>query len=457
MKKPKNSNYAASIVKVQKTISLNGCDNVHAAIIMGNQVIVSKDTQVGDIGLYFPLETQLSEQYLANNNLYRKAELNTDPTQKGYFEENGRIRCVKFKGHKSEGLFMPLTSLEFITKFLSVWEPLKEGVEFDMINDVEICRKYIPKRSNTPGAPGSKKERRGKNPIESKLIDGQFHFHEETNMLYKNLHKINPDDLISITYKIHGTSGISSYVLCKKNLSWYNKLFKFLGIEIVDTEYDYIYSSRKVIKNEALRPNAEHFYDVDIWGMAHEQLKPFLQKGMTFYYEIVGYLPSGGMIQKDYDYGYPSPRELEIGGLTKYNTSYGVYIYRITQTNVDGKVTEYSAKQVQNFCKKYDLNPVKEMFYGTASRIFDASGIKYHNWNSREDELKAWQIEFLEKIKELFNEEDCFMCINKVPEEGVVIRVESLDFQAYKQKSFQFYQRESEELDKNIVNIEDNQ
>ena len=66
-----------------------------------------------------------------------------------------------------------------------------------------------------------------------------------------------------------------------------------------DTKYDYIYSSRKVIKNEELNPNAQHYYKEDIWGIAHEELKPFLQKGMTFYYEIVGFLPNGGSIQKD--------------------------------------------------------------------------------------------------------------------------------------------------------------
>lgn len=36
----------------------------------------------------FPLETQLSHEFVSQNNLYRNAELNKDQSQKGYFEEN---------------------------------------------------------------------------------------------------------------------------------------------------------------------------------------------------------------------------------------------------------------------------------------------------------------------------------------------------------------------------------
>lgn len=247
MNKPKNENYAAVVVEIKTLIPLAGCDFVQAAIIMGQQVVVGKDVNIGDIGLYFPVECALSKEYLTANNLYRKPELNSDPLKKGYFEENGRIRCVKFQKHKSEGLFMPLTSLEFIK---SRERQLSINDCFDEYEGVPICSKYVVKTNKTPGAPGSGKLR-NKQPKETKIIDNQFRFHEDTSMLYKNLHKIQPDSLISITYKMHGTSGISSYVLCKKKLSWIEKLLsKF--INIVDIQYDYIYSSRRVIKNNEL-------------------------------------------------------------------------------------------------------------------------------------------------------------------------------------------------------------
>lgn len=431
LNKPKNDNYAAIVVEIKTLIPLENCDNVQAAIIMGNQVIVTKDVKIGDIGLYFPLECQLSKEYLSNNDLYRKPELNVDNTKKGYFEENGRIRCVKFRGHKSEGLFMPLNSLSFASDCNGECPILGEC--FDEFNGFPICSKYVVKQNRTPGQPGSKKSKSTKK-YESKLIENQFRFHQDTSMLYKNLHRIEPNNLIQISYKLHGTSGISSYILCKKKLTWKDKLARFFGAKIVEQDYDYIYSSRKVIKNEELNPDSQHYYNEDIWGIAHNEVKDFLSKGMTFYYEIVGYLPNGGAIQKDYDYGCES-------------TKHKVYIYRITSTNVDGKVIEFSAQQVQDFCKKNGLNAVPELYYGYAGELFSFQ-------NLEDSSIEGWRNEFLAFIKFQYNEKLCFMCENSVPEEGIVIRIEGLECEAYKAKSNAFYERETKMLDKGEVDIE---
>lgn len=501
-----NENYAATVVEIRILVPLDGCDFVQAAIIMGNQVIVGKDVKEGDIGLYFPLETQLTEAYLKYNNLYRKSELNLEPTKKGFFEENGRVRCVKFRGHKSEGLFMPLESVGYACDDLKLLQ-LKDT--FDSIGEHLICKKYIIKRG-TVGLSSSKKGRKQKRKDESRLVENQFKFHDTTSMLYKNLHKIEPKSLISITYKMHGTSGISSYILCKRNISVLERIGAFIhnlytnvttlfkkNFRLIPIEYDYIYSSRKVIKNEFLNQHNNHFYKEDIWEMAHNELKDFLQKGITFYYEIVGFLPSGKAIQKDYDYGYSLDNfsndiinigdkviksksdkpfksgnkintvkgiinhpELNIPAYIfeeddsyvecrrcfKYKTPkpFGIYIYRITYTNVDGKVFEFSAKQVQDFCKKNGLNAVPELFYGYASELSDERMTESN-----------WEAKFLETVKSRYNEKDCYLCTTKVPEEGVVIRVEGLDLEVYKQKSNAFYALETKLLDKGEIDIEE--
>lgn len=334
--------------------------------------------------------------------------------------------------------------------------------EFDEFEGIEICNKYIPKNTRTPGEPGSKKIKSTKK-YESKLVENQFRFHQDTSMLYKNLHRIQPDSLISITYKMHGTSGISSYILCKKKLKWYEKLLKSLGVDVIDTQYDYIYSSRKVIKNEELNPNANHFYSEDIWGMAHKELEQYLQKGMTLYYEIVGYLPSGGMIQKDYDYGYNDPMK---HGSTKnfLGFNYGIYIYRITQTNIDGKVYEFSARQVQDWCKKNSLNAVPELYYGLAEDFIEPFVELYFADNSlgankmlAKPKYDPFDVNiFLQEVKKKYNEKDCYICKNIVPEEGCVIRIEGTDLEVYKQKSTRFLEKETKENDKGTINIEDN-
>ena len=470
MKAPKNENYAAIVVEINALIPLAKCDRVQAAIILGNQVVVDKSVKLGDVGLYFPLECQLSKEYLSNNNLYNKPELNVDNTKKGYFAENGRIRCQRFRGHKSEGLFMPIGSLSFI--FPDIFNPSSTGLWykgdfkieigdcFDELNGTPICSKYIIAQKQTNLQ--SNKKGRGRIAKENKLIDNQFRFHQDTGMLYKNLSRIIPDSLISITYKMHGTSGISSYLLCKRKLSWFNKLLRKLKVPIESSKYDYIYSSRKVIKNPDLNPNAQHFYNEDIWGIAHEELKPFLQKGMTFYYEIVGYLPNGGMIQKDYDYGFNNPI---VHGSTKHHSgfNYGIYIYRITSTNVDGKVIEFSAKQVQDFCRQNRLNAVPELYYGFAKDFTDNISIKTAGSDLGGTDLICKIDEefdsdkFLNRIKQLYNEKDCFMCKTKVPEEGCVLRIEGNDLEVFKCKSTRFLEKETKDLDKGEVNIEDNE
>ena len=75
-----------------------------------------------------------------------------------------------------------------------------------------------------------------------------------TILIKKCPHVIRPDDLISITAKIHGTSGISARVLCKQELNWKQKIAKWLTGEEFNI-YDGLYSSRTVIKNQFYNKN----------------------------------------------------------------------------------------------------------------------------------------------------------------------------------------------------------
>jgi len=431
MKNPVNSNYCASVVEVKNTIPIDNCDNVVHTNIFGNLVIVSKDTKVGDVGLYFPPETQISNTFLSKNNLFRHSENNDNKEKKGFFEDSGRVRTVKFRGNSSVGFFIPINSLENAFDNVNS-EYFKVGSEFDFVGKDILCKKYIVKVREA-----RQQQKKSRKPKESKIIENQFRFHEDTKQLYKNIQKIKPNDIISVTYKQHGTSLISSRVLCKKKLNPFLKLMKFVGVPVVDKQYDNIYSSRRVVKNSDLNPNAAHYYETDIWGLANEKLKDYLLDGMTFYAEIVGYVPNkenplhSTHIQKDYDYG------CEAG-------QFEVYIYRITYTNPSGNVFEFSAKQVQEFCIMNGLNVVPELYYGRAIDLDESlkSGERFHE-------------NLLAKLKEKYNEKDCFMCKNTLPEEGAVVRIERVEFEAYKLKSERFYERETKLLDKCEVDIEE--
>src|SRR5574338_1274390 len=140
---PANPNYAATVVRIRSIIPIENCDNVVATPLLGYQAIVGKDTKVGDLGIVFPAETQLSEEYARKNNLHRHCNLNDDESAKGYLEDNRRVKALKFRGHRSDALFMPLSSLWHTDNFVPhVVEYLREGDTFDELNGHEICRKY---------------------------------------------------------------------------------------------------------------------------------------------------------------------------------------------------------------------------------------------------------------------------------------------------------------------------
>lgn len=443
LKKPINENYAATAVALRTFVKLEGCDNVVHTMLFGNHVVVGKESYFGQRGLFFPTETKLSHEFLHNNNLYRDSTLNKDTTIKGYFEQSGRIKCMKFRGHKSEGFFIPITSLLFIADGVDI-AALQDGSVFDEINGVKICEKYVPQMAKTAGSGKSAKITKRAAKV-SRILDNQFRFQPDTAMFGKNVFKFRPETLISVTNKLHGTSFVAGKVLCKKQLTWWEKLLKnMFSVQYLDTNYDLIYSSRKVIKNDALYKDANHYYKEDIWGIVAKYLEPHILNGMTLYGEIVGFTPSGMAIQKGYDYGcQPHAYLVKVA-------PFKAYIYRITYTSMDGNVYEFSAKQVQDWCKANGLNAVPEYYYGPASGIQKTTNDEGCIYST-----EGWQGEFLTTLMMSYNmEKDCELCNNKVPAEGIVLRIEGLDYDAYKLKSFRFREHESKELDKGEVDIE---
>jgi len=479
-KTPKNENYCATVVEITNIVPMftktgEPCSSIQSTTIFGNTVIIGKDTKIGDTGLFFPVETKIANGFLHENSLYRDTKLNKDETHKGLFEENGRIRCQKLQGVYSMGFFCPVDYLQYIygkvdgvklnpfaLKAGSILIQL--GDTFDEINEIVICEKYIPKVSRTPGE--ARNKNMGKVKRVSKLVDNQFRLHYDTSQLGKNMHCFTPDSLVSITRKLHGTSVIISEVLVKKKLTTWQKIMQFFGADIITTEYGNIYSSRRVVQNQFEEGEKEFnsYYGgsvkLNVYKLANDTLKEFLQAGMTVYAEIVGYTTTGGFIQKPFDYGCVHPEELfdkkfivENDGMENYGKllrngrdgkhSFKIFIYRITYTNVKGEVFEFSAKQVQTWCKLRGLNAVPELYYGKMGDIFPELSTKEH-----------WHENMLEALRNKYLEVDCEYCKNHVPAEGIVVR-DDISNEAFKYKSKRFLELESKTLDKGEADMEE--
>jgi len=430
-----NKNYCASIVEIQNIIELESCQNIQGTTIQGNHVIISKDIKVGDTGVFFPVECSIKDNFLKVNNLYREKTLNVDQTKAGFFEINGRVRCMKLRGFKSEGLFLPLQCLISFCNKIGDIHTIQVGTDFDHIDGQMICEKYIVKSKQVQNV--SKKDKKSNIKKISKLLDGYFRLHIDTEQFGKNLNKFKLGDLISITTKIHGCSFISSNILCKRKLTIKDKIAKFLGVNVIETEYDNIYSSRRVIKNEFEDNKPTHYYNEDIWGVVNSELKDLLNNGMTIYGEVCGYLKDGRFIQKPYDYG------CNIG-------QHDIYVYRITYTDFSGKVFEWSMKQVQDWCLEKGIKAVPLLYYGTVKNFILSSGD-----NGSFIDNENYQNQFLDIIKNNYLEKECNICKSKVPSEGVCIRREVNDIDVYKAKSFAFRNFESLQMDKGEVDIEE--
>lgn len=172
---------------------------------------------------------------------------------------------------------------------------------------------------------------------------------------------------------------------------------------------------------------------------------------MTAYYEIIGYLPSGSYIQKGYDYGCIPPKSQDE---YKEGIHFKVLIYRLTYTNVDGFVHEFSAKEVQQWCQYNGLTPVTELYYGYAKDLYPQL---YQELNGERMYADNWCDKFIDCLandsERFYMEQPSPDCANNVPHEGIVIKTEKMRSEAWKLKTFAFLGKELQEED---INIEDN-
>lgn len=433
-------NNKAFIATLNNITPIEGADKiVKAWVTLENipqaSVVVGKETKEGTKVVYFDSNLALKQEVI---NIID--ENSPDHGKEGfvsignYLARGNRVRCIKLRGTISNGLSIEIEKFyPFFSNAEKAEKTLVEGYAFDKIGGTEICEKWLPKTRQRGGPNLGKKGKKAKE--ESRMIPNHFHFHVDTDQLLRNVHKLHPDHIYSISRKIHGTSAICGKVLVKRKLGWYEKVLKKLGVNINDTEYDHIYASRKVIKNDAENLG---YYNVDLWTEAGQ--KYFLGKlrpSETVYYEIVGYLPnSDKMIQKDYDYGC-KPGE------------YKIAVYRITTTLPDGSVIDYNWDQIKERCKQMDVPMVEEYYYG--------KGIDCPVGN-HDDTIKDWQYTAIEYLKDHYLEKDALDCKKKVPDEGIVVRdFSTLGIEVFKLKSDKFTLKESKNKENEVEDIEEEQ
>jgi hypothetical protein len=428
-----NKGFVAYLRNISK---IEGADKIVKAWVTLNNipitsVVVGVNTKENTPVIYFDSNMALSDFTVSSID-----KLSPDYGKEGflsvgnYLAKGNRVRCIKLKQTISNGLAIEVEKFyQFFKNEDEAKKILVEGFSFTEINGQEICHKWLPPVQRSSNGQGKQKGRKGK--VISRVIPEQFHFHVDTAQLKYNVNKLDPEHIYSISRKIHGTSAICSNAQVKRKLTVIDKIAKFFGARIQETEHDYLYASRTVVKNDATTTG---YYSTDIWTDAGKKyFVGKLRPCETVYYEIVGYLPgSQSMIQKNYSYGC---KEGE----------YKIAVYRITATAPDGSMLEYSWDQIRERCKELDVPMVEEYFYGKAKNKYPDLSLENH-----------WKENFVEELRKEYLEKDCLDCEKKVPDEGIVIRdFTTMTIEVFKLKSEKFFLNENKMKEEEVVDIEE--
>jgi len=400
--------YQAYITTVKKLRKHSNADRLQVAELFGNDVIVSLDVKEGDLGVYFPTDGKLGLEYAEANKLLR--------TQGGYLDDEKRhVTTIRLRGEKSDGLFMPITSL---AKFVKV-DTLKEGDTIDILKGVVICEKYVPKSKPRKDMPqGKNKEKQKKEDVINYPF---FEQHIDTAQLAYNTRSFKEGDDCVISLKLHGTSQRTAHTV-KEHKSKFAKFLNKIGIKTKPTKvWDYVTGTRRVTLNTT-QFGGGYYGSNEFRKQWHDFFDGKLHKGEEVFYEVVGYVNQDTLIMPECDNKKTKDKEFikTYGDKTRF--TYGcrvgqsdIYVYRMTMTNEDGQVVEYPWHLVKLRCEQMGVKICPEL-----------DSFKF----TTADDL-------MERVNAHVDGADP---IGKTHlREGVIVRIENREkFSAFKQKSFNF-------------------
>ena len=364
--------YKAYVTTLKNVRPHPNADRMKLADCFGNTVCVSLNAAEGDVVIYFPVDGQLSEEYANQNNLVRKKDENGNNIG-GYLDpEKRNIKAIKLRGEKSDGLTMPLSSLAYTDINLN---DLNIGDTIDVVNGHEICKKYIPRRQHRQGGYSEgNKTRKHKVPVAPLFVE-----HADTEQLAYNLAAFKPGDEIEITLKMHGTSQRTAYVPTLKGYkrTLLDRIFKREGTPIYD--WGYVSGTRRTV----LENYEGGYYGSNEFREQHSKIfEGKLWKGETVYYEVVGFTHTGVPIMascnnqrtndKDFIKQYGKETVFSYGCVPagydkeqwcddecfKSIPQSDIYVYRMTMSNEDGEVVEYTPEFMRYRCEQMGIKTV---------------------------------------------------------------------------------------------------
>lgn len=378
--------YTAFVTRLKNVHKHPNADRLQIGECFGNAVVVSMEYTDNQLGIYFPSDGKLSIEFAEANNLLRKKDENGNNVG-GYMDpEKRNVTAIKLRGERSDGLFLPLDSL----KDFGDVSTLTEGTKIDIWNGHLICEKYIPKKQNRTGSVTTGNRTRKKHVPVAPL----FTEHADTEQLAYNLGAFKAGDVVEITLKMHGTSqrtaylpvfqGYSDSYACRTTNAirrLFGKEEKHDGKPIYD--WGYVSGTRRVVLDNF----DGGFYGSNEFREPHSKFfEGKLLKGEEVYYEVVGFTHTGAPIMstasnkklndKDFvkqygdttvfSYGCtPDGKRVMYGcddngafAIEEACPQSDMYVYRMTMTNEDGDVVEYTPDYMRYRCEQMGVKTV---------------------------------------------------------------------------------------------------
>ena len=458
--------YKAYITHVTNIRPAANADRLNACEVFGNTTIIDRTITEDTLVLYLPSDGQISVEFGEKNNLFRRKD-DAGNNVGGFIDPDKRnITAIRLRGNRSDGLVLPVSCLNYCFAHGDASIELRAGDVIDgLVNGHEICCKYIP-RSNTRRGTVTEGNRTRKKKVATAPL---FKEHADTEQLAYNLGAFKAGDEIEITLKMHGTSQRTGYLpvlqgykdspWCELRNAW-RKMWHGLAKKKTSFEvehegepvydYGYVSGTRRVV----LDSYEGGFYGNNEFREQHSKVfEGKLWKGETVYYEVVGFTTSGAPIMGDvsnkklndkefikqygettrFSYGCepnPEPTTMDFDGFGAAHLRWekpqsDIYVYRMTMTNPDGEVVEYTPDFMRYRCEQMAVKcvPVFSRFI-----INDAV-------------LKTKDItagEYVMAVAEQFYDGPDPVGKTHV-REGVVVRIINRPkFAAYKHKNFSF-------------------
>ena len=456
--------YRAYVTCVTNIRPAENADRLNACEVFGNTTIIDKTITEDTVVLYLPSDGQISVEFGEKNNLFRRKD-DAGNNVGGFIDPVKRnITAIRLRGNRSDGLVLPISCLNYCYAHGDASIELRLGDVIDgCINGHEICCKYIP-RSNTRRGTASEGNRTRKKKVATAPL---FKEHADTEQLAYNLGAFKTGDEIEISLKMHGTSQRTGYLPVFKGYkrTFMDWLCRRQGKPVYD--WGYVSGTRRVV----LENYEGGFYGNNEFREKHSKIfEGKLWKGETVYYEVVGFTTSGQPIMstannsklqdKEFIKQYGKETIFSYGctpnGIVVYknplNTSIivqeglpqsDIYVYRMTMTNEDGDVVEYTPDFMRYRCEQMGIKTVQVFYKGIIPEYEDVMYVD-KNDNDMPDEGEITYVkpidagEWVMKMAELFYDGPDPIGKTHV-REGVVVRILNRPkFAAYKHKNFSF-------------------